>query len=137
MLPQDDWIWQHASELMEHAERIHRCFFQAALSSVHSLVAEASWAPPVTIAETQDAIWVIYALPGVSANRMQLQLEQDELVITGYRPLPDCCTEGELKSMEIPFGRFHRRLRLPQGTPFTLGETRHEEGLILIQLRKT
>ncbi|HWP58780.1 MAG TPA: Hsp20/alpha crystallin family protein [Candidatus Acidoferrales bacterium] len=132
----DDWIWQHASELMEHAERIHRCFFQAALSSVHSVVAEASWAPPVTIVETGSALWVIYALPGIRANEIRLTLQDNELVISGYRPLPECCAEGELKFMEIPFGRFHRRLRLPEGSSFSVGETQHQEGLVLVQLRK-
>jgi HSP20 family molecular chaperone IbpA len=136
MPPRDDWIWQHATELLEHAERIHKCFFQAALSTVHSLPAETSWAPAVTIVETKEAIWVIYALPGVSINQMQMRLEQNELIITGYRPLPDCCTEGELKFMEIPFGQFSRRLRLPQGPSLALGDTRHKEGLLLIQLRK-
>lgn len=136
MPPRDDWIWQHASELMEHAERIHRCFFQAALSMVHSSVVETSWAPPVTIVETSNDIWVIYALPGVRADRMSLSIEKGELIATGYRPLPECCTEGELKFMEIPFGHFGRRIRLPQDSSFVLGETRYEEGLILIQLRK-
>jgi HSP20 family protein len=136
MATRDDWIWQRASELMEHAERIHRCFLQAALSTVHSSAVDTSWAPPATIVESPDAIWVIYALPGVRADRIKLSLEQNDLVVTGYRSLPECCSQGELKFMEIPFGHFHRRIRLPQGSSFALGEAQHEEGLILIELRK-
>jgi HSP20 family molecular chaperone IbpA len=80
---------------------------------------------------------VIAAIPGVSSDQVQVRIEAGELVITGHRPLPKCCTDGDLKVWEIPLGRFERRLRAVTGeNPLFLGEVKLQEGLLIIQLRK-
>ena len=66
-----------------------------------------------------------------------MRIEANELVITGHRPLPKCCNDGDLKIWEIPLGHFERRLRVIAGeTPLILGEITLKEGLLIIQLRK-
>jgi HSP20 family molecular chaperone IbpA len=68
---------------------------------------------------------------------VNVRLEERELVITGERPLPRCCSEGELKIWEIPLGRFERRLTLVRGeNPLLLGEISLQDGLLIIELRK-
>lgn len=91
----------------------------------------------MNVVETDQAWWVIAALPGAEANRIDIRLAGDELIIAGTRPLPTCCTEGELKIWEIPLGRFERRLRLIPGIQFTIAETRFEDGLLITELRKS
>jgi len=64
-------------------------------------------------------------------------LEGRELGITGERPLPKCCNDGELKIWEIPLGRFERRLTLIEGSnSLSLGEVSLQNGLLIIELRK-
>ena len=87
--------------------------------------------------ETEESWWVIAALPGVAADRMNVRLEGRELLITGERPLPKCCNDGELKIWEIPLGRFERRLTLIEGrNSLSLGEVSLQDGLLIIELRK-
>jgi len=137
-----DWdlfIWSRASDLLQQAERIQRNFLQiAAATQYRSSPGRApNWEPPVNIIETDDSLWVISAIPGVSADQVQVRIEASELVITGHRPLPKCCTDGDLKIWEIPLGRFERRLRVIAGeNPLFLGEVKLQEGLLIIQLRK-
>ena len=131
--------WQQTSDLMEQAERIERNFLQVAAVSRYLATSTraGAWAPTVNVVETDQAWWVIAALPGAAANRIDIRLAGDELIIAGTRPLPTCCTEGEIKIWEIPLGRFERRLRLLPGIQFTIAETRFEDGLLITELRKS
>lgn len=131
--------WQQTSDLMEQAERIERNFLQVAAVSRYLATSSraGAWAPTVNVVETDQAWWVIAALPGAAANRIDIRLAGDELIIAGTRPLPTCCTEGELKIWEIPLGRFERRVRLIPGIQFTIAETRFEDGLLITELRKS
>jgi len=137
-----DWdflIWQRANDLLQQAERIHRNFLQIAAGARYraSHGRTPSWEPPVNVVETDESLWVISALPGVGVDRVNVRLEGRELVIAGERPLPRCCSEGELKIWEIPLGRFERRLRLVGSEkPLSLGEMSLQDGLLIIKLRK-
>src|SRR5438309_10537252 len=137
-----DWdflIWRQASDLLQQAERIHRNFLQIAVGahyrSFHSK--SSFWEPPVNVVETDESLWVISAIPGVAADRVDVRLDGRELVISGERPLPECCHDGELKIWEIPLGRFERRLTfLERRSPLTLGKISLQHGLLIIELRK-
>lgn len=71
------------------------------------------WEPPVDVYETGDLLWVVAAMPGVAAERISVQIQQDVLMLTGERRLPEAAHRGRLHRVEIPAGRFERRLRLP------------------------
>lgn len=134
----DFFAWQRATDLMEQADRIQRNFLRIAANHYLALNNPAgAWAPSLNVVETDQACWVVTALPGAEANHIDIRLEGDELIIAGTRRLPNCCTEGELKIWEIPLGRFERRLSLVPGIQFTIAETRFEDGLLIIQLRKS
>jgi HSP20 family molecular chaperone IbpA len=137
-----DWdflIWHRASDLLQQAERIQRNFLQIAAGAHYraSPGRTPSWEPPVNVVETDESLWVISALSGVAADRVDVRIEGRELVIAGERPLPKCCIDGELKIWEIPLGRFERRLRLVGGeNPLLLGDISFQDGLLIIELRK-
>jgi len=138
----NDWdfiIWQRANDLLQQAERIRRNFLQVAEGARYqtSHGRTPSWQPPVNVVETDESLWVISAVPGVAVDRVDVRLEGRELVITGERPLPRCCADGELKIWEIPLGRFERRLRLVGGEqPLSVGEISFQDGLFIIEIRK-
>jgi HSP20 family molecular chaperone IbpA len=137
-----DWellIWQRASAVLQQAERIQRNFLQIAVRSHYrGFQARSShWEPPVNVVETDDAVWVITAIPGVKPEGIEVRLNASELTISGERPLPACCTEGQLSIWEIPLGRFERRLVPLDGRyPLSIGKTSLQDGLLIIELRK-
>src|SRR5882757_3483664 len=61
MAPNDTraWMWAEACELLDRAERLNRQFFQPLSTR------KAVWEPPVDLFETDRALWVVVALPGV------------------------------------------------------------------------
>jgi HSP20 family protein len=137
-----DWellIWQRASAVLQQAERIQRNFLQIAVRSHYRGFQGRSshWEPPVNVVETDDAVWVITAIPGVKPEGIEVRLNASELTISGERPLPACCTEGQLSIWEIPLGRFERRLMPLDGRyPLSIGQTSLQDGLLIIELRK-
>jgi HSP20 family protein len=138
-----DWdflFWRQASDLLQQAERIHKNFLQLAAGAHYRSFQRRSalWSPPVNVVETDESLWVMAAIPGVAADRVDVRLEGCELVISGNRPLPGCCQDGELKIWEIPLGRFERRLTvLESRNRLTVGDIALQNGLLIIELRKT
>ena len=137
-----DWellIWQRANALLRQAERIQRNFVQIAVNSQYrvSQGRSSSWEPPINVVESDGVLWVIVAIPGVRQDRVQVGLRDNYLIVSGDRPLPDCCTEGELKIWEVPLGRFERHIG-PIGAGYSLAveKTSLQDGLLVIQLRK-
>ena len=142
-MAQSDWdilILHRAADLLQQAERIQRNFLQIAAGARFrvSYGRNPSWEPPVNVVETDESVWVILAIPGVAVDRVDVTLESRELLITGERPLPGCCQDGELKIWEIPLGRFERRVRLAAGGDHqpSVGDISLQNGLLIIELRK-
>jgi HSP20 family protein len=137
-----DWeilIWQRANALLQQAERIQRNFFQIAVRSQYRAFESRSpsWEPPINVIDTDDSLWVIAAIPGVKPDRIEICLDGGEITIAGERPLPACCTEGELRTWEIPLGRFERHLVPLDGRyPLSIAKTTLQDGLLVIELRK-
>jgi HSP20 family protein len=132
-------IWQRASALLRQAERIQRNFIQIAVNSQYraSHGRSSSWEPPVNIVETDDGLWVIAALPGVKTDGTEVRVHENHLTISGERPLPPCCADGELKVWEIPLGRFERVVGpFATGYSLVLEKTTLQDGLLIIELRK-
>lgn len=141
-MPFDNWdvlVWRRAGNLRQQAERIQRNFLQMAVGAHYRAQQgrSAFWEPPVNVIETEESVWVISALPGVTVDDVTVRLEGGELTISGKRPLPGCCKDGELRLWEIPLGRFERRLTLVDGkNPLTVGKVTLQDGLLNIELRK-
>jgi len=126
------WMWEEAQRLLEHAERLQRRFFRP-LPGGSGIPC---WAPPVDMVETATRVTIVVALPGVAADRIQVQLEAGGLWIRGERHLPAGAREGRIHSLEIPFGRFERRVVLPSGT-WLLQPIRTIDGCLSIDLRRS
>jgi HSP20 family molecular chaperone IbpA len=104
------WMWSEACEMLERAERMHRQFFQLQTSG-----RAPAWEPPADVVETAREVAVIVALPGVDPDAVEVVLDGRMLVIHGVRALPAALQNAVFHRMELPQGRFERRLELPVG----------------------
>jgi HSP20 family protein len=125
----DTWMWDEALSALELAERHQRRFFT--LIGVHTYAA--SWEPPVDMFETDGDIWIMIALPGVSADQVVLRVHATELVVQTVR-VPRAGIEAmRIRRLEIPYGAFERRIELPAGR-YTLREQRMVDGCLDLHL---
>jgi len=108
----NDWMWSEACEMLARAQRLHREFFRPARAVA---LLPPSWEPPVDILETEHEVLVLVALPGVKPEGIEAAIEDGVLVLAGLRILPPQLRTATIHRLEIPQGRFERRVRLPAG----------------------
>jgi len=106
-----DWMWSEAVAMLARAERMHRELFRPA--GVQAQLP--AWEPPVDILETDYEVLALVALPGVDADSAQAVIEDGDLVIAGTRTMPAAWRTAVIHRLELPQGRFYRRVRLPAG----------------------
>jgi len=101
-----NFMWGEALQLLEQAERLQKAFYRPAET-------EQSWEPPIDVFETSEALFVHVALPGVPADAIVVGLETDALTVSAVRGFPVTARGARLHRVEIPYGRFFRRVPLP------------------------
>jgi HSP20 family protein len=126
-----DWMWSEACEMLARADRLHRHFFRPSRSGSQI----PTWEPPVDILETERAVLVLVALPGVDPDRVEAVIEGSDLVLAGNRVLPPELDTAVIHRLELPQGRFERRLPLPPGR-YSKVRSAVANGCLVISLEK-
>ena len=126
-----DWMWSEACDMLARAERMHRELFRPGATQAR----QPAWEPPVDILETEFEVLALVALPGVDPDNAQAVIEDGDLVITGTRVLPEQLRTATIHRLELPQGRFYRRLRLPAGRYAGVRRTA-VAGCVVITLQK-
>ena len=126
------WMWSEACATLVRAERQYSQFFRLHRSAT-SLPA---WEPPVDVLETESDVLVLVALPGVDQDKVQAAIEDGDLIIVGHRVLPAELRTAVIHRLELPQGRFERRVPLPPGRYSAVRHTINN-GCLVIALAKT
>jgi len=123
-------MWAEARRVIERAERLHQRFFE--LSGAAALPC---WEPPVDMVETETALFIEIALPGVDAERIEARFEQGVLVLIAERDPPLPAEPAVIRRLELPYGRFERRVAMPAGR-YELDQRELVNGCLQLSLRK-
>ena len=122
-------MWAEACEMLERAQRLQRQFFRFG----QTVAAEARWEPPIDVLAYGDEMHVAVALPGVAAENIEVRTDSGLLIIGATRPLPVKHHATAVHRLEIPYGRFERRIALPEGR-YQLLEQAYVNGCLLLRL---
>jgi HSP20 family molecular chaperone IbpA len=104
-------MWTDAVILLERMERLQRQSFSPGPAAGGAQ----SWEPPADMIETDREVLVLVALPGVDPEKTDVHIEDGTLVVQGNRILPPELRTARIHRLELPQGRFERRLALPKG----------------------
>ena len=107
-----NWMLSEAIDTLARAERLRQQFFS--LQSTASS-REPSWEPPIDVLETEREVLILVALPGVDPDQVVAVIEDGMLIISGRRVLPAELQNARIHRLELPQGRFERRILLPIG----------------------
>jgi HSP20 family molecular chaperone IbpA len=107
-----NWMLSEAIESLARAERLRQQFFNLQ-TTVDSR--ESCWEPPIDVLETDSEVLILVALPGVDPDEVEAVIENGTLVISGRRTLPKELRNARIHRLELPQGRFERRIALPAG----------------------
>jgi HSP20 family protein len=107
-----NWMLSEAIDSLARADRLHRQFFSLQPSAGSQ---ESSWEPPVDVLETDEEILILVALPGVNPEEVEAVIDGGTLIVSGRRVLPVELRDARIHRLELPQGRFERRIVLPIG----------------------
>ena len=126
-----NFMWGEALSLLDQAERLQKAFYRPLDAK-----AERSWEPPVDVVESSDALFVHVALPGVAPDAIVVGLEPDAVTVSAIKGFPMTARGARLHRVEIPYGRFFRRVPLPLHRLEPAGRS-YIDGCLTLAFRKT
>lgn len=124
------WMLAEAVELLQSADRLQRQFFRVGQSGLVPC-----WEPPVDMVQGEGELSLLVALPGVTPDRLEVALEEAAIVVRGERSFGAGLVAGEILRLEIPYGRFERRIALPYGS-YRLADMQLEHGCLRLHLER-
>jgi len=119
-------MWSEALSVLDRAQRLHQQFFTHAA---------AAWEPPVDVVESAGTLRVQVALPGVRADDVTIGLDPSGISISALRAFPCGGEDAHIHRVEIPYGRFERRIALPLER-IELAAKQLEHGVLTLTFRE-
>jgi len=107
-----NWMLSEAIDSLARAERLRQQFFNLQSRAGSP---EPSWEPPIDVLETDREFLILVALPGVDPDQVEAIIQDGTLTISGHRVLPAELRTARIHRLELPQGRFERRIALPTG----------------------
>jgi HSP20 family protein len=90
----------------------------------------ADWAPRIDTYLKDDALHVRADLPGIDPKEVDIAVADDVLTIRGERK----AEKDEPSYREVSYGRFERRIRVPNGTDVAKISAKYANGVLEISV---
>jgi HSP20 family protein len=124
------WMWFEAVDRLSRAQRLHQQFF-----TLREHGDGPAWEPPADVLETETEVLIFFALPGVDPESVDTLIEGGTLIVSGRRVLPEELRRAHIHQLELPQGRFERRVPLP-ASRYDAVKRQAINGCLLISLHK-
>jgi len=95
-----------------------------------------AWTPAVDIFETGNAIVLKAELPGLHAEDIDIEVDENVLTLRGERRFEDKVDEGRYYRLERAYGHFGRSLTLPQGVKADEIAATFDNGVLTVRVPK-
>ena len=97
-----------------------------------------SFVPPADVLVSDEEVTVHMDVPGLGAQSLEIELENDVLTVRGERAYPYEAGAGARawQRVERGFGRFERSLRVPRGLDADAIEANVADGVLTLRLPK-
>jgi HSP20 family protein len=95
-----------------------------------------TWSPALDIFDTPDAIVLKAELPGMSADDIEIQVDDNVLTISGERRFEERVEEGRYYRVERAYGRFQRSVTLPQSVQAEEISANVDNGVLEVRVPK-
>lgn len=96
--------------------------------------------PPADVLADEDGVTVYMDVPGLRADDLEIELENDTLTVRGERRMPYGAEaeagRREVRRIERSFGRFERTLRVPTGLDPSGVEASLTDGVLQLRVPK-
>src|SRR3954466_7674344 len=121
--------------LQNEMNRLFGSFFDTPTTSMNGAGVR-RWLPPMDLVETDEHFVLRADLPGVPADAVDVQLEDNVLTVSGQREAEHEGRKEGYYRVERSFGRFQRSLTLPEGVDPEAISASFERGVLEIRIPK-
>ena len=95
-----------------------------------------AWVPTLDAWETEDALVYAFDLPGVSQDKISVEVEDGMLTVTAERERSDEISQESFHRFERRHGTFSRTVGLPQGVSDDAIGASYKDGVLEIRVPK-
>jgi HSP20 family protein len=92
--------------------------------------------PPADVLETQQEVIYSFDLPGVSEDRISIELENDTLTVSAEREPASDAADAQYHRRERRSGTYSRTIAVPQGTGEQQVSASYENGVLEVRIKK-
>jgi HSP20 family protein len=129
--------WEPFRDLLTTQREFDRLFKEAfSPMSGETEVSTRSWAPPVDIYETEDAIVLKAELPGIDPKDVEVRVEDNTLYLKGERNFEKEVKEQNYHRIERSYGSFARSFSLPNSISAEKVKAEYKDGLLTLTMPK-
>ena len=129
--------WEPFRDLLTTQREFDRLFKEAfSPMSGETEVSTRSWAPPVDIYETEDAIVLKAELPGIDPKDVEVRVEDNTLYLKGERNFEKDVKEQNYHRVERSYGSFARSFSLPNSISAEKVKAEYKDGLLTLTMPK-
>lgn len=128
--------WDPSREIESLQQEMNRLFGTFFDIDAHRTSAPRRWAPPIDLVETDEHFVLRADLPGVSAEDVKVELDDDVLTVSGERESKVEAQSEGVHRIERAAGRFSRSLTLPAGVDADKIEASFDRGVLEVRVPK-
>jgi HSP20 family protein len=92
--------------------------------------------PRVDVVEEDKAFEIHLAVPGMNKEDFRIELNENELTISGERKFSKEKKESNFRSIETQYGKFSRTFTLPENVDGAKIHAQYENGMLVMTLPK-
>jgi HSP20 family protein len=128
--------WRPTWELHTLQDQLNRLFQELgqagrrAYAEAEESFENSDWHPVADVYEEENEYVIAIDLPGVSKERLDINLDQDKLVVKGERAIE----KEKPRRAERPFGKFTRRFNLPSGIDHSAISATYKDGVLRVNI---
>jgi HSP20 family protein len=97
---------------------------------------QAPWMPAMDVYETDEKVVVTVELPGITAEDVEVSVEDSTLTVSGKREFASEVTEESYHRIERRYGSFSRAVTLPPQVDAGKVDARFDDGVLSIEVPK-
>lgn len=129
--------WDPVRDLLSIQNEMTRLFGRALGDNGEEAEVQGGWAPEIDVRHANDRFSVFVELPGLTAEEVEITVEDGVLSISGERKFYPGESEDAFLRVERRYGRFGRRIALPPHSDSSRIEAAMSNGVLRIDVPKS
>ena len=117
-------------------EAVRRAFFNLPVYNDEKDSSINAFVPKVNTREAEDAYHIEIDLPGMKKEDINIEVVDNQLIISGERKLKNELKEDDYYKIETSIGKFQRVFSLPENIDIEKIEAKSEDGVLEVIIPK-